>query len=126
MTTDTRRIFVHPERAATPLLTPCLGAARIARADGAWVRDTGGHAVLVNVAPTPGNTSPQVATGLLLTVPEALVPALDLMWRGPAITLGTAWVTLSLRRDPVSAWVIQDLRHARMYAYRIPRGLAVV
>lgn len=125
MTGGTRRIFAHPERAQTPLLAPCLGAARVARADGAWVRDAGGHPVLVNVAPTPGDTSPQVATGLLLTVPEGLLPALDLMWRGPAITLGTAWVTLSLRRDPVSAWVIADLRHAKMHGYRIPRGVAV-
>lgn len=114
-----RAIFVHPERANVPILAPCLPEARIARADGMWVRDRGGHAVLTLVAPIPGER-PQLATGLILQVPAALLPALDLMWRGDGIMQGNTWASVSLRREPVTAWFIEDLRHARMYGYRVP------
>ena len=119
---EQREIFVHPENAHTPLLAPCLPLGRIARADGIWVRDQGGNAVLTRVAPDP-NAPPQRATGLILTVPTSLLLALDLMWRGPGITQGTTLVTASLRREPVTVWSLPDLRHARMHGYRVPREL---
>ena len=117
------RIFVHPERANTPLLAPCLADAAIARADGVWVRDTGGHAVLTQV-PAGRSERPQLATGLVLEVPELLLPALDLMWRGPAIARKSVHVTAALRKEAVVAWLIDDLRHARMYGYRVPKGVS--
>ncbi len=121
------RLFLHPERAAIPLLAPCLAGARIARADGVWVRDSGGHPVLALVenptAPVGTPERAQLATGLIVEVPELLLPALDLMWRGAGITQARTWATASLRREPVTAWLIQDLRHARMHGYRLPKGV---
>ncbi len=103
-------LFAHPDRAATPLLQAY--PARIAKADGVWVRDVRGLPVLA--------LGPWLAIGVLLAVPDEAIPALDMMWRGPGIEARTGEVTASLRRVPATFWCLPSLRHARMHGYRVP------
>lgn len=110
-------VFTHAERAGHPILAPALPRARVARADGIWVRDARGLPVL---ALDPAGT----AVGLLLEVPDALADALDLLWAGPGIAHSGERVTASLRREAAEMWSVESLRAAKMHGYRIPRTVA--
>lgn len=111
------QVFLHPLRASSPLLTAAAASARVARADGVWVLDARRNPVLACTDGAPGGP---VAAGVILDVPDGLVPALDLAWIGPGVARVQRTVTASLRREPVWVWCLPDLRHARMHGYRIP------
>lgn len=113
------RVFVHPLRASGPLLAAAASGARVARADGVWMLDARRNPVL---ACTEG-VGP-VAAGVIVEVPDALRPALDLALSGPGVALCERAVTASLRREPVWMWCLPDLRHARMHGYTQARARA--
>ena len=108
-------VFTHPERANQPILAPALSTARVARADGIWVRDGRGAPVL---ALDPN----RVAVGILVDIPDELQDALDLLWTGPGVSRRETRVTASLRREAAMAWCLESTRHAKMHGYRLPRG----
>ncbi|MSP55172.1 MAG: hypothetical protein EXR69_06145 [Myxococcales bacterium] len=108
-------VFTHPERATHPILAPALPRARLARADGIWVRDARALPVLARDL-TGG------AVGLLLEIPDALADALDLLWAAPGVARSDGLVTASLRREPATTWSLESLRAAKMHGYRIPRS----